>query len=264
MDVGALDAVAGVVAIAIERTQFLMEREAAELVRQRAELAAMLLASLSHDLKTPLTAIRVAVENLRDDLSSDERGAQAGAAATELERLTRLFEDILDMARIDAEAVPLEPEWVTPSDVVDAALAQVRHTIDGHALTVDADSETVVELDPRVASLALSHLLENAALYSPRDQSICVHADADEEGLHVTVTDHGGGVDPNELERLFERFFRGRTARQLTPGTGMGLAITRGLLDAVGGRVWAENAPPAGARFTIVIPGRTRPLALTQ
>src|SRR5687767_10949379 len=91
LDIGTLDAVAGVVAIAIERAQFLGERDAAALVRQKADLAATLLASLSHALRTPLTAISVAVENLRGDLSADERRAQAGAAMTELERLTRLF-----------------------------------------------------------------------------------------------------------------------------------------------------------------------------
>jgi two-component system sensor histidine kinase KdpD len=258
IDLGALDAVAGVVAIAIERTQFLGEREAADLVRQKADLAATLLASLSHDLKTPITAIRVAVENLRRDLESQEREEQAGAALVELDRLTRLFQDILDMARIDAAAIHFEPQWVTPADVVDAATAQVRHTIGGHALRVDADERTEIELDPRVASVALSHLIENAALYSPADRDIVIDAGVQPDGLHVTVTDHGPGLDLNEMDHLFERFYRGRSAKQRIPGTGMGLAITRGLLTAAGGRVWGENAPGAGARFTIVVPGRTR------
>ena len=257
LDLGALDAVAGVVAIAIERTQFLSEREAADLVRQKADLAATLLASLSHDLKTPLTAIRAAVENLRGDLPVDQREAQAGAALVELDRLTRLFQDILDMARIDAAAIHFEPQWVTPADVVDAASAQVRHVLDGHPLRIDADEQTEMEIDPRVASVALSHLLENAALYSPEGSAIAVEARGQPDGLRVAVTNQGHGLDPSELEHLFERFYRGRTARQLTPGTGMGLAITRGLLSAAGGRVWGENVP-GGARFTIVIPGRAR------
>jgi two-component system, OmpR family, sensor histidine kinase KdpD len=264
LDLGALDAVAGVVAIAIERTQFLGEREAAELVRQKAELASTLLASLSHDLKTPLTAIRVAVENLREDMPHEERRAQAGAAVVELERLNRLFQDILDMARIDASAIHLERQWVTPADVVDAALAQVRHTLDGRALRVDANADVVVDLDPRVASVALSHLLENAAHYSPADREIAVDASAEPEGLRISVTDHGHGLDPAELDHLFERFFRGHKARQLAPGSGMGLSITRGLLTAVGGHVWAENAPKAGARFTMTMPGRTRPAASSE
>jgi two-component system sensor histidine kinase KdpD len=258
LDLGALDAVAGVVAIAIERTQFLSEREAADLVRQKADLAATLLASLSHDLKTPLTAIRVAVENLRRDLPAADRQGQASAALVELDRLTRLFQDILDMARIDAAAIQFEPQWVTPADVVDAASAQVRHALDGHPLRIDADDQTEVDIDPRVASVALSHLLENAAQYSPPASAIVVEARVHPDGLHVSVTDHGPGLDPGELDHLFERFYRGRAARNTITGTGMGLAITRGLLTAAGGRVWGENAPSAGARFTIVIPVRSR------
>ncbi len=263
LDLGALDAVAGVVAIAIERTQFLAERETAALIRQKADLAATLLASLSHDLKTPLTAIRVAVENLRGNRPVEEREEQAGAALVELDRLTRLFQDILDMARIDSAAIHLEPQWVTPADVVDAAAAQVRHTLGGHPLRLDADEHTEIEIDPRVASVALSHLLENAAQYSPPDREIAVDARVQPDGLHVSVTDHGPGLDPGELDHLFERFYRGHSARQLTPGTGMGLAITRGLLTAAGGRVWGENVPGAGARFTMVIPARARAVTVS-
>ncbi len=262
LDLGTLDALGGVVAIAIERAQFLAERDAAELVRQKADLAATLLASLSHDLKTPLTAIRVAVENLRGgDIPQSDRQAQSASAIAELDRLTQLFQDILDMARIDAATIHVERQWVTPADVVDAAMAHVRHALDGHAMKIDADDGAEVEIDPRLASGALSHLLENAAQYSPRDREILVVARTDREGLQVAVTDHGPGLDPGELDHLFERFFRGRTARQLSPGTGMGLAITRGLLAAAGGRVWAENVPGAGARFSIVMPGAVRPLA---
>jgi signal transduction histidine kinase len=95
-------------------------------------------------------------------------------------------------------------------------------------------------------------------MYSPADKPISVEARAQPDGLHVSVTDYGPGLDPAELDHLFERFYRGRAARQAVAGTGMGLAITRGLLTAAGGRVWGENVPGAGARFTIVIPARTR------
>jgi two-component system sensor histidine kinase KdpD len=260
LDIGTLDAVAGVVAIAIERIAFLSERDAAELVRQKADLASTLLASLSHDLKTPLTAIRVAVENLSADLPAAERQAQAGAAITEVERLTRLFQDLLDMARIDAAAIRVVRQWVTPADVIDAAIAHVRHALDGHPVDIDAESERQVEVDPRLASVALSHLIENAALYSPKDREISVAGRAGPDGLRLTVTDRGPGLDPAELDRLFERFYRGRAAKQVASGTGMGLAITRGLLAAAGGRVWAENVPGAGARFSIFVPGAIRPL----
>lgn len=245
--------------IAVERAQFLEEREAAELQRQRGELASTLLASLSHDLKTPLTVIRMAVENLRGDLPGNGRSAQADAALAELNRLTRLFADILDIARIDAAAIPIQREWVTPADVVDAALAHVRHAVEGHALRVDADATQLVHIDAWLASGALSHLLENAARYSPADREIVVDAKVQPDGITVSVTDHGAGLDAAEIDKLFERFYRGRGAHQSAQGTGMGLAIARGLLNAIGGRVWAENAAGAGARFSMTIPAATRP-----
>jgi two-component system sensor histidine kinase KdpD len=252
------------VAIAIERTQFRAERDAAKLVRQKADLAATLLASLSHDLRTPLTAIKVAVENLRGDLPPDERRVQSALATTELDRLTRLFQDILDMARIDAAAIEIDRQWVTAADVVDAAAAHATHALEGHSLRVDADADSQVQIDPRLASVALSHLLENAAKYSLPDSEIIVEAHVDAQGLHVAVTDHGAGLDPGELEHLFERFYRGQAARQASSGTGMGLSITRGLLAAAGGRVWAENVPGAGARFSLVVPGLVRPVTVPQ
>jgi two-component system sensor histidine kinase KdpD len=257
LDIGSLDALAGVVAIAIERVQFLTERDAAELVRQKADLAATLLASLSHDLRTPLTAIQAAVENLRGDLQPDQRVEQARAASVELHRLTRLFQDILDMARIDAAAIRVDKQWVTAADVVDAASAHVRHALDGHALRVEADEHREVEVDPRLVSVAVSHVLENAAQYSPANREIVVEANVEDDGLHVSVTDRGPGLDPGELDHLFERFYRGQAARQRTFGTGMGLSITRGLLAAAGGRIWAENVN-GGARFSMVVPGAVR------
>ena len=263
LDIGALDALAGVAAIAIERVQFLNERDAAERVRQKADLAATLLAALSHDMRTPLTAIKVAIENLRGNPTPAERDTQAGAAITEIDRLTRLFQDILDMARIDAAAIRVDREWVTAADVVDAAMAHVRHVVTGHRLRIEADAHHQVEIDPRLASGALSHLLENAARYSPADREIVVDAIVQDDGLHVTVSDQGPGLDAGELEHLFERFYRGRSARQSSFGTGMGLSITRGLLAAAGGRVWAENVPGAGARFSLVVPGAVRQAAVT-
>ena len=265
VDLGTLDAVAGVAAIAIERVQFLREREAAEVVRQKADLASTLLASLSHDLRTPLTAIRVAVENLRQEsMPVDARREQVRAALTELDRLTRLFQDILDMARIDAHGIVADRQWVTPAEIIDAATAHVRHALEGRTVRVDAPADSEVQVDPRLASAALAHLLENAAQYSPSGQPISVKATAGAGGLEVSVTDYGPGLDPGELDHLFERFYRGRMARQSSFGTGMGLAITRGLLAAAGGRVWAENAPGAGARFTIGIPGATRAAAVVE
>ena len=257
LDVGTLDAIAGIVAIAIERLEFLEERRAAELTAQRAELSSALLASLSHDLRTPLTAARVGLANAVDvRLPERERLEQGQLALRELDRLGHLFDEILDMARIDAGALRAEREWTTPSDIVDAALAAVAQPLAGHRVEIHAADDVLVETDPRLTTAALVHILENAARYSPRRSTLRVRAIADDEGLRVSVDDEGPGLDPLEVERLFEPFFRGSGTR--TGGTGLGLSITRGLLAAQGGRVWAENLSPRGARFTLEVPARTR------
>jgi two-component system sensor histidine kinase KdpD len=258
-DAGTLDAVAGLAAIAVERDQFLSERKTAELVRQRADFTSTLLASLSHDLRTPLTAIQVALTNLDNvNLGEPARSEQIHLAQSELDRLSRLFRDILEMARVDSAALAPEREWVTPADVIDAALANLQPLLAGRSLTIDADDRHAAEVDPRLTSSALAHLIENAAQYSPADRPIDIAGSADEQGLHLSVTDHGPGVDAVEMPRLFERFFRGKRDQARVAGTGMGLAITRGLLAVENGRVWAENVPSGGARFSVAVPARTR------
>jgi two-component system sensor histidine kinase KdpD len=178
--------------------------------------------------------------------------------------LTRLFQDLLDMARIDAAAIRVDRDWVTSEDVVDAAIAHVRPTLEGRPLHVNAPGDLEVEIDPRLTSGALSHILENAAQYSPAGSDVIVDASVSHDGLRVSVTDHGPGLEPGELEHLFERFYRGHSARRSTFGTGMGLSITRGLLAAAGGRVWAENVEGGGARFSFVVPGAVRPAPVPQ
>ena len=264
LEPGTRDAIAGIVAIALERSQFLEERRGAELAQQRAELSSALLASLSHNLRTPLTAIRTAISNLDSPaLPEDQRREQAHVAATELERLTRLFDEILDMARIESGTVRPRRSWTTPAEVVEAAISHAAPALAGRDVRVDARDEEAVEIDPRLASSALSHLLENAARYAG-DGPIDVRAWADHEGLRMEVRDHGPGLQPHELERLFEPFYRGELFRNQMPGTGMGLAITRGLVAADGGRVWAENLQPRGAAFTIAVPARTRAIAAAE
>jgi two-component system sensor histidine kinase KdpD len=262
VDLGALDALAGVTAIAVERAHFLEDRKTAELERQRAELASAVLASFSHDLRTPLTAIQVAVSNLIDpEISREERQGQAEIAQREVSRLRRLFQFILEMAQVDAGISP-EREWVLASDIVDAAVALAAQTLSQHRLEVDADAEREVEIDPRLTSGALAHVLENAAQHSAEGSLIRVSARIDGEGLQVSVLDQGPGLDPADLERLFDPFYRGAGSSRHGLGVGLGLSITRGLLAAEGGRIWAENSPPDGARFTLLVPGRSRAIAL--
>jgi two-component system sensor histidine kinase KdpD len=175
MEPGTLDALAGVSAIAVERAQFLEDRKASELAKQSEELKSALLASLAHDLKTPLTAIGVAANNLQSDwLSHDQRQEQAEIVLHEVARLSRLFESILDMARIDAGAVASAREWVHPSELVDAARAHVSHALEHHPVELQEDGADLVYLDPRLTSAALAHLLENAAAYSPAGSTITI------------------------------------------------------------------------------------------
>ncbi len=260
LEPGTADAIAGMIAIAHERARFHEERRGLELSRQRADLTSALLAALGHDLRTPLTAIRVAVTNAADDtLPPAVRDEQSALAISEVDHLARLLQEILDMARIEAHAVRTEPQWVTAAAIVEAAIAHAGGVLSRHRLAIDADEDTDVLLDPRLTSAALAHVLENAARYSPPGSGITVVATAGAGGLRVSVADEGPGLADEDLERLFEPFVRGKAGREAEAGTGLGLAITRGLLAAEGGRVWAERGA-TGARFCLVVPGATRPV----
>lgn len=243
-----------------EAMVLLEERKEAELVRRSAELKSALLASLSHDLRTPLTAVTVAANNLNASwLTDEQRREQADIVRVELERLNRLFQDIVDMARIDTQAIAAEREWVEPSEIVEAAVRQVEHAIARHTLAVETGSEkTLVKLDPRLTSAALAHVFENAGQYSPAGSSIDVRFDSTPGTVTITVRDRGTGLSLDDMEHVFERFYRGSDARARRFGTGMGLAITHGLVAAQGGRVSAGNHPEGGAVFTIAVPAETR------
>jgi len=262
---GTLDALAGVAAIAVERAQFLEERQAAALAQRSNELKSALLASLGHDLRTPLTAIRVAASNLLARWSNDEERQQQGEIVLmEVERLSGLFQDILDMARIETNSVATEREWVTPAEIVEAAVAQVQHTLHTHRLSIEAEGDWTVQVDPRLTSAALAHVLENAARYSPEGSTVSVASTVSADALRIVVRDEGSGIAALDLAHLFDRFYRGAEARQRSFGTGMGLAITRGLLAVEGGRVWAENAQGGGAQFSIEVPAASRPAVSTM
>jgi two-component system sensor histidine kinase KdpD len=127
-------------------------------------------------------------------------------------------------------------------------------------LTIHAPSDTSIHLDPRLISKALAQLLENAARYSSPASTIAVSAAVDDHEIRISVEDAGPGLSPADMTRLFQPFFRGQAAGSI-PGTGMGLAIARGLLAAERGRVWAENRSGGGARFWIVVPADSRPVA---
>ena len=254
VEAGTLDTLAGVVAIAIERAHFLEERKAGELTRQSEQLKTALLASISHDLRTPLTAIRIAASNIKAaELEYAARVDQSDVILAEVERLTRLFQNLLEMARIDAGTIAIESRRTHPSEIVAAARDQVEQGLQHHKVEVTIEPDVPVRLDPRLTATALAHLLENAGEYSPRGSVVKVSARVVDDGLVIQVRDQGPGIAPADLPRLFERFYRGSAAQSRTSGTGMGLWIARGLLAAENGRVWAENCADGGAQFTLAV-----------
>jgi two-component system sensor histidine kinase KdpD len=256
---GTLDALGGIAAIAVERAQFLEERKAADLSRRSEELKSALLASLAHDLRTPLTAIRVAATNLQASWpNDDERLEQSALVLTEVGRLTRLFQNVLEMARIDAGSIGTDFRWVYPSEIIEAARDQVGDVLDRHAFYVDVESERLVRVDPRLTATALAHLLENAAKYTPPGTQVVAKAVVTGEGLVLAVRDRGDGIPVDDLPHIFERFYRGADAKPRVSGTGMGLSIARGLVAAERGRISVENIPDGGAQFTVVVPAETR------
>jgi two-component system sensor histidine kinase KdpD len=259
LEPGTFDAVAGIAAIALERAQFLDERKSAELARQSEELKSALLASLGHDLRTPLTAIRVAASNLQATWPSEqERREQSDIILAEVDQLTRLFQNILEMARIDAGAVTEDMRWVAASEIVDAARSRVEHTLRGRNVRISVESDRLARLDPRLTTAALSQLLENAAQYSAADLPIDVVATIDGSGLTLAVRDHGPGIPPADLPHVFERFYRGSNAKRRRSGTGMGLAIARGILAVERGTISAENCEDGGACFTMIVPAEVK------
>ncbi|MGE3959679.1 MAG: DUF4118 domain-containing protein [Vicinamibacterales bacterium] len=260
VDAGTLDALGGLVALAMERARLLEDRRAAELARRSEDLKSALLASLSHDLRTPLTAIGVAAANLQHPMADADRQEQATLVLSEVDRLTRLFHNILEMARIDAGAIAAEQRWVHVDEIVDVARELVGPALAGHTVRLVAEGAEVpvlVKLDPRLTASALSHLLENAAQYSPPGSVIEVVPRISRGELSIAVLDQGPGLSGEDVVHVFDRFYRGRSKGQHA-GSGMGLSIARGLLAVEGGRVWAENRPGQGATFTIAIPVDTR------
>jgi two-component system sensor histidine kinase KdpD len=243
-----------------ERARLLKEREDAELVRRSNELKSALLASLSHDLRTPLTAVTVAANNLKAAWLSDrDRQEQTEIVLAELARLNRLFQNLVDMARIEINAVAAEREWVQPAEIVEAAIRQAEDALGDRRVELDLMAEKMlVRLDPRLTSAALAHLLENAAHYSPPSSPITVQVALSADEVCIAVRDRGIGIAPEDLRHLFDRSYRGRNNGHHRFGTGMGLTITRGLLAAQDGRVVAENAPGGGSVFTITMPAEMR------
>lgn len=247
-----LEAITHYAALAIDRVRLVAEAEHAEALREADRLKNIVLASVSHDLRTPLTTIKALAQ------SEALQGNDAGAAIEEqADRLTRLVSDLLDLSRLKAGGFAANPEINTAEDLIGAAVRQTR------GLFVDRPLRTVIDLDSPAllgrfdfaqSLRVLCNLLENAARYSPAHEPIELAARRDGEVLMFTVSDRGPGVCEDDLPTIFEPFHRARNAPPDAGRAGLGLSIARTLAELQGGTVTYAPRSGGGSVFSLRLP----------
>ncbi len=246
-----LPALASLLAVAHEREQLTREALEAEALRRSDTVKTAILRAVSHDLRSPLTAITTAVGTLRNPdlkLSDRDRDELLETIDLETQRLNKLIANLLEMSRLQAGAAAPQMELWTVEDLVRDAVDEL-----GVAAHVEIGAAAVppVRVDGGQIERVLVNLLENALRFSPPDTPVQVRVTATRAEVIVRIVDHGPGLPPAELERVFEPFYR----HEHDPsGAGLGLAIARGFAEANGGRVWAESRPGQGATFALALP----------
>jgi two-component system sensor histidine kinase KdpD len=251
-----LDACCGSIALALERIHF---GEAAQETSVRMEgerLRNALLAAISHDLKTPLTAIRGLAETLEepDDLTRAEQTELARSIRMQAEELQRLVANLLDLARMQSEGVRLDKEWHPVSEIVGSALARSKSALGARSVRVDLAADLpLVELDAPLFERVLVNLFDNAAKYAGPDAKIQIRARSSGDSMSLLVEDDGEGLPTSDTESLFEPFTRGRKESSIA-GVGLGLALCRRIVGAHGGTIHARRRRGRGASFEIRLP----------
>jgi two-component system, OmpR family, sensor histidine kinase KdpD len=267
-DERALTAILDQTAIALDRALLARDAVNAAAMQENERVRDALLASLSHDLRTPLATIAGAATSLRalgDKMSAVERVELLSSIEDETARLSRFVSNLLDMSRIEAGGLKVNRELVEIADIVQRAAERSRKAFPTEAVRVNvAPDLPFVRGDDRLLEQVLFNLLDNAHKYGG-DGGAVVHARKEGDEVVVSVTDEGPGVKPADLERIFEKFYRGGRPDGRKPGTGLGLSICRGLVEAMGGSIVAQS--PAvrrrGTRIVIRLPvAETPPLAL--
>ncbi len=240
-----LDLVSAQAGIALDRSRYQREAADARVEAEGERLKGTLLASVSHDLRTPLSTIRTAVESLQqfgDKHDRATRDALLGAASTEVGRLTRFIDNLLDMSRIDAGAVHVKRQPTEVVDLVEHALDRMRGLLQGKIISRDVSTGLPrVFVDPNLVEAAIGNVLENAAKYAPEGSTVLVRAFRQDSRVTIEVLDEGSGFPAEAIPRLFDKFARGVEGDGRPPGTGLGLAIAKGFLEAQGGSIEAAN-----------------------
>ncbi|MGE0383231.1 MAG: DUF4118 domain-containing protein [Gammaproteobacteria bacterium] len=256
-----LETFAAQIALALERVHYVEVAQQA-LVRMEAErLRNSLLGALSHDLRTPLTALVGMADTLQmaSQVSAADRAELAGAMREEAQRMVELVDNLLDMARLQSGEVTLDKQWQPIEEVVGTSIAARRAVLAHHDVNVDLAADLpLVEFDSVLIERVLCNLLENAGKYTPPGSRVNIEAFVAGSDLQVAVADNGPGIAPARLEAIFEKFTRGERESAIR-GVGLGLAICRSIVSAHGGRIWAENQPTGGARFAFTLPLGTPP-----
>ena len=253
-----LSAVADQLGLAVERLQLRQEATETEVLRRTDELRTALMNAVSHDLRTPLSSIVASAESLlqKDVVWSDEQRREfAQVVREEAERLNRLVGNLLDLSRIEAGAIRPEKGWYDLGSLVTEVAGRFKKTVADHLIAADVpDDLPPVEFDYVEIDQVLFNLIENAARHTPSGAQISISVRLQGDEIGVEVADNGGGIAAEALPRLFTPFYSGRSEGKKPGGSGLGLAIARGLVEAHGGRIRAENRIEGGARFVFTLP----------
>jgi two-component system, OmpR family, sensor histidine kinase KdpD len=256
-ELNAIEALGASLATTLEQIHF--DAEARE-HRFRSELArsrAGFLTAVTHDLRTPLAAIKAGTGTLLvgdSPLSDTERRKVLQVAHDEAARLERLVTNVLELTRIRGGALRPEPVAVSAADLVRVAAQRLRHFTDQRTICMEFDPELpTLWVDPAMLEHAVVNLLENALRYSPGGLPIEIRAAQMADEQELRVVDHGPGVAVEDRDRMFDEFVR-LDPKTASSGTGLGLAIVRAFVEVTGGRVWYEETPGGGATFVVVLP----------
>jgi len=253
-----LSAVAAQLGLAIERARLRREANQAEVLRRTDELRRALLNAVSHDLRTPLASIMASAGSLQQDdvaWTHEERQDFAHAIVDQAERLNRIVGNLLDLSRIEGGSLRPDKGWYDMAALVDEVLGRLRPQTAAHSVVTRVpDDLPAVSLDYVEIDQVLSNLVENATRYAPAGSEISVSARRANSEVRVAVEDRGPGVPASSVQHLFDPFYRVADGTPRPAGLGLGLAVAKGLVEAHGGRIWVENRPGGGARFTFSLP----------